>query len=308
MKTSKPVSTISYNTADFLYLKLKELRKNKVFEFWAFIEHNPEPDEIMDEAGKKKHFHVFAIPAKMIQTEDIREEFVEPDFEFGKPRKTLMWVKSNFTDWYFYAIHDQAYLAKKHQRRVEHYSHSEIMASDPEDLNLLATKAIEEYDLGAYVKVAQYIKQGATFAEMAVQENLPVTQLYAWQNAWDMLIKNGVYRNGHQKIKKKKKKRFKIGFRGYPEKGEYMVFKCTGHWKRFLVSKETGEKIYFCRVFGVRELPIAKNNVTVEAGGSEVCEIKVPAVLYDTVKPEVGKRYKVSYTENGYLEEFSQVI
>ena len=163
------------------------------------MQHDPEPDEIIDEAGKKKHIHVFAIPAKMIQTEDIREEFLEMDPNNPeKPLKTLIWIKSNFSDWYFYSLHDQAYLAKKHQSRVCHYSHEQLIASDYEDLNMMATNAIQDYDLGPYVKIAQYIKQGASFSQMAIYENIPPTQIYAWKAAWDMLYRSGVHRNGKE--------------------------------------------------------------------------------------------------------------
>lgn len=86
-----------------------------------------------------------------------------------------------------------------------------------------------------------------------------------------------------------------------------MVFKCVGHYKRFLISKENGEKIYFCRVFGVRNDPIEKNAVTDNCDGFSVCEIKVPVRKYDETRPEKGKLYKVNYTENGYLDEFEEV-
>lgn len=53
MKTSKPISTISYNSKPYLVKKLNDLKKAGILEFWSFIEHEPESDEIRDEAGKK---------------------------------------------------------------------------------------------------------------------------------------------------------------------------------------------------------------------------------------------------------------
>ena len=75
MKTSKPVSTISFNSEAYLRGKLRELTAAGVLEFWAYIRHDPEPDEVGDEAGGKQHFHVYMEPAKMIQTTDLRAAF-----------------------------------------------------------------------------------------------------------------------------------------------------------------------------------------------------------------------------------------
>lgn len=49
MRTSKPISTISYNTLPFLKEKLDDLVNNQVLEFYFFIWHHAEDDE----AGKK---------------------------------------------------------------------------------------------------------------------------------------------------------------------------------------------------------------------------------------------------------------
>ena len=40
MRTSKPFSTISYNTEDYLTAKLDELVTTRKIEFYAFIEHS----------------------------------------------------------------------------------------------------------------------------------------------------------------------------------------------------------------------------------------------------------------------------
>ena len=105
MKTTMPTSTISYNSGGFLKLKLDELLKAKVIQFYAFIEHVPEEDE------KKKHKHLYIEPAKSVQTEELRDELREyveetPD----KPLGCMPFGKSKFGDWYLYAIHDEAYL------------------------------------------------------------------------------------------------------------------------------------------------------------------------------------------------------
>ena len=47
MKTSKPFSTISYNTADFLSVKLNDLVNRRKIAFWAYVEHLPEEDMVI---------------------------------------------------------------------------------------------------------------------------------------------------------------------------------------------------------------------------------------------------------------------
>ena len=46
MRTTKPIATISFNTPDFLKLKLNELLKAGRLSFWAFIVHKPEDDDL----------------------------------------------------------------------------------------------------------------------------------------------------------------------------------------------------------------------------------------------------------------------
>lgn len=91
MRTTKPISTISFNSREYLALKLHELQKSGRISFWAFVEHQPEDDE----AGKKVHNHVFVIPSKMLQTDDLREELKEYDPEHpDKPKAVLRGIRA----------------------------------------------------------------------------------------------------------------------------------------------------------------------------------------------------------------------
>ena len=79
-----PIATISYNSDKYLILKLKQLQKAKVVSSWFFINHIPEDDET------KAHKHLYIEPAKTIQTEDLRDEFIEPNLKDpSKPFKCL---------------------------------------------------------------------------------------------------------------------------------------------------------------------------------------------------------------------------
>ena len=52
MKTKREISTISYNTVDFLVMTLNQLIKDHVISYWMFISHLPDEDE-------KKHITMF---------------------------------------------------------------------------------------------------------------------------------------------------------------------------------------------------------------------------------------------------------
>lgn len=71
MRTSKPIATISYNSADFLKLRLNDLIKSKKICDWMFIQHTAEADE------KKDHIHLWIKPNTLLDTMDLQEHFLE---------------------------------------------------------------------------------------------------------------------------------------------------------------------------------------------------------------------------------------
>ena len=62
MNTRSPISTISYNTVDFLKLKLDELIASKTISFYMFIKHEPEIDDL------KPHIHLYIEPNRQLDT------------------------------------------------------------------------------------------------------------------------------------------------------------------------------------------------------------------------------------------------
>lgn len=183
MRTTKPISTISFNSANFLELKLNELLKAGRISFWAFIPHLPEDDE----AGNKEHHHVYIEPAKMLQTDDIRAELREYDPTHpDKPKGTLTFKSSNFDHWYLYGLHDKKYLASKGQSRKYHYSHSQMISSDADDL-LCKARCIDMMSLTPYADIEDAIHNGISFQEYFRRGTIPLPQLALWQRAWDLL-------------------------------------------------------------------------------------------------------------------------
>lgn len=193
MKTTKTISTISFNTKDYLIMKLKELNKSKIISFWCFIEHLPEDDE----GGKKQHIHLFIEPAKSIQTEDLREQLKELDLTNKKPLGVLPFQFSKISDWLLYAIHDKYYLADKMQSRKYHYSFDDIITSDSDYLNY-HIKQLDVLSLTPYRKMQSAIEQNYSFNDFFSLGSIPIQQIYQYKIAWDMLTQNATFRNNRQ--------------------------------------------------------------------------------------------------------------
>lgn len=183
MNTSKPISTISYNSADFLQARLTEYKKAGIFSFWAAIPHLGEDDE----AGKKEHFHVYAEPAKRFQTDSL--DFIEPDpLEPDKPLRCICWRSSQFPDWYMYTLHDKAYLAQKGLVKKYHYTHEQYLTSDSDDLLFLA-RSIDRLSLSPWYAMLDALENGYTWAEYVRRGTIPIQLVRQYQIAWNTLCR-----------------------------------------------------------------------------------------------------------------------
>lgn len=184
MRTTKPISTISFNTPEYLHLKLEELRKAGRISFWAYIEHKPEDDE----CGKKRHMHLYIEPSKMLQTDELKEALKE--FDPQKPEKPLGCISFNsskFDPWYLYALHDRRYLASKGQSRRFHYKHDDIVSSDPDDL-LFKARSIDMVALSPYADMEDAQTHGLSFSEYFARGTVPLPQVALFERAWNLLL------------------------------------------------------------------------------------------------------------------------
>lgn len=194
MRTTKPISTISFNTPEYLYQKLKELENAGLITFWSFICHEPEDDE----GGKKQHQHVYIEPSKMIQTDNIREELKEFDPQNpDKPRGCLKFSSSKFGDWYMYGLHDKRYLASKGQSRKYHYSPDMMIASNADDLTFMA-RTIDLLSLSPYADMEEAQKQGLDFAQYFRRGTIPLPQVALFERAWYLLMNNATDRGSYK--------------------------------------------------------------------------------------------------------------
>lgn len=182
MITRSNVSTISYNTDDFLIYKLNELIKNQSIEFWAFINHIPEEDET------KAHKHLFLIPSGTINTFDLTDFLRELDIEnpMLPPLGTIFWKHSKFVDWYLYALHDIDYLASKGESRKYHYNKFEFYVSESDYFNEL----IHSCDFSQYnkhKKLRDAVQSDVSFRDLFANGFIPVQQIGQYSLAYNLL-------------------------------------------------------------------------------------------------------------------------
>lgn len=182
MRTSKPLSTISYNTNAYLTSRLDSLFHNKIIQFWAYVPHLGENDE----AGKKNHIHLYLEPNNRIDTDSLLENFVELDITKPTlPLRCLSMRVSRFMDWYLYSIHDRDYLSSKLLERKYHYSDSDIKCSDEDELRFRIRSV--ELPCSQTEKIRRALRLGLDFNGAVWAGILKPENLRNLQVAWDIM-------------------------------------------------------------------------------------------------------------------------
>ena len=186
MKTTKPISTISYNSPEYLIIKLKELTKAQKIAFWAFVQHHGESND-NDVPNAKDHIHVYMEPACSIQTESIRVYCKEPDPQkIGFTLDMMPFQSSKFEDWYLYVLHDIDYLDSKGITKQYHYTMDDVITPD-EDYLYMKVRNIDSSERTPIKKIKQAISLGMSFEEMVVKGWVPIPQLNQYAAAFSIL-------------------------------------------------------------------------------------------------------------------------
>lgn len=190
MRTSKPFSTISYNSREFLKVKLDDLVQRQVISFYSFVYHYKEEDE------KKDHIHLVIFPNGLYQTDALRDYLLEPDPTdlTNKPLGIMPCQNSKWGDWFLYCSHDVAYLASKGQTRQHHYPEEDFFSSDADYLHEL----IRTIDRTKYAKTQDFVNQvqnGVSLSDMLLKGQIPAPQFNQWRSMYDYLKGNETYRN-----------------------------------------------------------------------------------------------------------------
>lgn len=154
MKTSKPFSTVSYNTDDFLKSKLNELLNNRKIEYWCYVCHAGELDD--NGEREKEHKHVLIIPNGRIDTMELSQTMLELDpTNIKKPLKCMDFRSSKEDEWFLYASHDPDYLRSKMLVREYVYDRQDFISSDDDETDIKWRRAFHESD---YMKNSRLLK------------------------------------------------------------------------------------------------------------------------------------------------------
>lgn len=170
MRTTKPISTISYNSVDYLIGKLNELVSSEVVSFWAFVCHDGEMlDNGKIQTQEKDHIHLYIEPNEKVDTVKLQkfsEEYdkTNPD----KPLKCIHFRHSEWVDWLWYGMHDSDYLAMKMEERAYAYplDSDAWYYSDADEFAERCSQALHDSEVFRDMKLKSMLKTH-TVSEMA---------------------------------------------------------------------------------------------------------------------------------------------
>lgn len=128
MNTSRPQSTISYNTERFLKKTLNDLINDGTISFWFYIKHKPDSDD------KVEHIHLRIELRKKIDTIEFASNFIQHIRDKKHPiTKTRSFQYSDCNNWFCYVVHNLDYLAYKNMTRNIQYTLLDIKSNDKEE-------------------------------------------------------------------------------------------------------------------------------------------------------------------------------
>ena len=139
MKLKDLISTISYNSEDFLDHTLISLLHDQVIDYFLYVPHKGEYDSLSG-LWDKDHVHLILQPSGVVKTDELEKLFFEYVPDNDKPLRTRFFVSSgkssditNWMNWLLYNLHDQKFLYSKGLQRQFHYDLSDVRSNVDED-------------------------------------------------------------------------------------------------------------------------------------------------------------------------------
>ena len=173
MRTTKDISTISYNTKDFLVSKLNILLNEHTISDYMFIEHQPESDET------KAHFHLYLKPNTLIDTMELQDYLREYDTNdlSKKPLGVIDFKPSNPDDWILYVLHFPPYLLSKGEKREFVYQKEQMTFADDLTFEEKYRHAFHGSEWAMRFSMLQNLKEGlADPAGLILNGSIPLAQ------------------------------------------------------------------------------------------------------------------------------------
>lgn len=169
MATQKPISTISYNSEEFLKEKLNQWVNAHIIQCYQYIAHKGED-------GDKDHIHLRIEPNKKLDPMELSEELKEYKLGEKLPRGVRPWRPSKEEDWFLYAVHDKAFLSLKYNDGDKGeklpYQDNQIVVSDGYDLEVAMVRARSSLNHSS-VNMATRLQQGENALNLILQGENP---------------------------------------------------------------------------------------------------------------------------------------
>lgn len=171
MATSKPISTISYNTEEFLYEKLELLVQRHEIQCYQYIKHKGED-------GDKDHFHVRLEPNTRLDPMNLTELFREFDPNHEKPLGVRPWHNAKEEDWILYVLHDKEYLKLKLADSKDGkipYTLDDLVVSEFYDKEIMYIRAKQSFS-NMTASIVKQLQEGKTPIQL-LQEGKDVNRV-----------------------------------------------------------------------------------------------------------------------------------
>lgn len=177
MATSKPISSISYNTAEFLESRLERFVMSGVLSFWCYINHYGE-SRIDDEANGKDHKHLLLVPNKCVDMVNLGKELVEFfPHDPRHPLKCMPFRTSKVEEWMMYVLHDLDYLSCHGLEKEFHYDIADFKCSDHDYLHQLWVESKQAFNNDPAIKMQRFARAGMSFRKLVQSGAISVQQI-----------------------------------------------------------------------------------------------------------------------------------
>lgn len=229
MATTKPISTISYNTVPFLKEKLDNWVKAHWIQAYMFIHHKGED-------GDKDHIHLRIEPNKSLDPMNLTEELKEYEPGNNKPLTVRPWRSSKEEDWILYIVHDPEYLKIHYgddpKGEKIPYEWNDIVGSDGYDVET------------AYIRAKATLRHSASNLTKRLKAGEQVeNMLMQGENVFTInAIQKAISYNEVKRLREQAEtyKRWFAGLKAYIEYEGYNVL-YDEHYKNFYIEKEVEE-------------------------------------------------------------------
>lgn len=180
MKTEKPLTSISYNTPEFLKAQCDKLVKSGTIDFYAFIKHKGEADPF-DGVRDKDHIHILVRPLKAVQTATFTTHFIEIDkTDTAAPLGCVRFDKcKNPGTWVLYSLHYSPYLDSIGEKKeFYNYDFHDFVTNNEQELRRYRKSVPIEYKPKLNT-VMTLLNQGCSRSEILNKVNPSAVQYSA---------------------------------------------------------------------------------------------------------------------------------